>query len=164
MFGRIVPIAHKAQPRVWQVCFAKRTRTWWVDRFLPDGFRHVYLIGYVPEFGLWLLFDPLNDATGISILSKEMAGRYLTLAMTEGAVLNFPARTVIPRVRFWHRLDFWCVPAVRHVLGLGCVATTPRGLHDYLVSLGAQPLTEEDNGRVSQSGCSTGIASDAACA
>lgn len=164
MIGRFVPTHIKAEPRVWQVCFAKRTRTWWADSFLPAGFRHVYLIGYVPEFDTYVMFDPASDGTQVSILSPGMAGRYLARAIDEGAVLNFAARTIYPRVRFWHRLGFWCVPAVKHILGLGCVAMTPHRLHSYLLTLGAQPFVEDDDGKHIRIGPAAGIESIEACA
>lgn len=131
-----------ASPRAWQVCFLGTERRFWWDRFLPSGFRHVFLLGYVPEFKVWLCYDVLFFKTEITLLSGERAGFLLTLAEKDGAVLTWPA-PVNPTSAWWLRLGMWCVPAVQHVLGLRCVAMTPKGLHDYLLRQGASPLVED---------------------
>jgi hypothetical protein len=130
-----------ATPRYWQVCFLGTERKFWWDRFLPSGFRHVFLLGYVPEHKIWLCYDVLFFKTEITVLSGERAGFLLTLAEREGAVLTWPAPIDPAPLRI--RLGMWCVPAVQHVLGVRCVAITPKGLHDYLVRQGAKPLVED---------------------
>lgn len=129
-------------PLVWQVCFMGIEKRFPWDWFLPAGFRHVFLLGYLPGHDLWLCYDVLFFKTEITVLSGQRAGFLLTLAKEQGAVLNWPA-PVAPRRGWFPNFGFWCVPAVKHVLGLGCVAATPRGLHDYLVRRGATPLVEE---------------------
>jgi hypothetical protein len=131
-----------ATPRYWQVCFMGVDRRFWWDRFLPLGFRHVFLLGYVPEHRLWICYDVLFFKTEITLLSGERAGFLLTLAEQEGEVLTWPA-PVDARPTWWLRLGMWCVPAAQHVLGVRCVAITPKGLHDYLVRRGAKPLVED---------------------
>jgi hypothetical protein len=131
-----------ATPKVWQVCFMGRERRFAWDRILPPGFRHAFLLGYVAEHGLWICYDVQFFKTEITLLSPERAGFLLNLAHDEGAVLNWPAPEV-GRPSWGLRLGFWCVPAICHVLGLGCVAMTPKGLHDYLSRRGATRLVEE---------------------
>lgn len=145
---RLVPDL-PATPRVWQVCFMGRDRRFPWDWFLPAGFRHAFLLGYVSEHNLWLCYDVLYRRTEITLLSPQRAGFLLSLAHDEGAVLNWPAPVV--KSRQWiPRMGFWCIPAISHVLGLGCVAMTPKGLHDYLAGRGATPLVEESHEPVRQ--------------
>lgn len=131
-----------ATPLVWQVCFMGLERKFWWDRFQPPGFRHVFLLGYVAEYRVWICYDVLFFKTEITLLSPQAAGFLLNLAHDQGAVLNWPAP--VAGSGSWRlRLGMWCVPAVCHLLGLGCVAVTPKGLHDYLTRHGATPLVEE---------------------
>lgn len=131
-----------ATPKVWQVCFMGIERKFWWDRFCPPGFRHVFALGYVAEWRCWLCYDVIFFKTEITILSPQRAGFLLQHAHEQGAVLNWPA-PVEPRHGWGLRLGMWCVPAICHLLGLGCVAATPKGLHDYLRRQGATPLVEE---------------------
>lgn len=128
-------------PASWQVCFMGVERRFPWDWLLPAGFRHVFLLGYLPGMGHWLCYDVMFFKTEITVLSPARAGFLLTLAEREGAVLTWPAPTTAQPL--WRlRLGFWCVTAAKHVLGVGCVAMTPKGLHDYLVRRGATPLVE----------------------
>lgn len=135
-FVEDVPLA----PLFWQVCFLgwERRAIW--DWFLPAGFRHVFLLGYLPQLDRWLCYDVSCFKTEITVLSNARAGFLLNCAIEQGAVLSWPVPIVKPSFRL--RLGFWCVPAVKHALGLRCVALTPKGLHDYLARHGAKPLVE----------------------
>lgn len=117
-----------------------------IDRFLAPGFRHVFMLGYVAEFGAWLLYDVRLSHTTVAIVSQAHAAALIGLAMDEGDVL-----TLSPQLHVKHspldRIGFWCVPAARHLLGVRCVALTPRGLHRYLVRMGAKSLKAEEDGQ-----------------
>lgn len=146
-----------ATPRYWQVCFIGDQRKFWWDWLLPSGFRHVFLLGYVPEFKVWLCYDVLFFKTEIVVHSGATAGFLLELAHREGACLTWPAPIDPPRPLF--RFGMWCVPAVKHILGLRCVAMTPNGLHQYLLRHGAKPLFEDAHEpvqRTEDTGCPEG--------
>lgn len=130
-----------ATPFEWHVCFVGETRRAPWDWFLLKHYRHVFVLGYLLDHDLWLCYDVSCFKTEISVLSNARAGFLLNWARGQGGVLVWPARTVKPS--FWLRPGFWCVPAVKHILGLRCVAMKPKGLHDYLVRHGATPLTEK---------------------
>lgn len=129
-------------PRVWQVCFVgdKRQAPW--DWFLPAGYRHAFLLGYLPEHRLWLRYEVLYHRTEISLISPALAGQLLSTAVAQGGVLSWPAGDW-QAPSWWLRFGLWCVPAIKHALGLRCVALTPKQLHDFLVKNGAKRLIEE---------------------
>lgn len=131
-----------ALPAVWQVCFCSTERRFWWNRFLTRGFEHVYLLGYLPEYGAWMYFDPQADRLLLAIVSKEIAGRLLTRAYQGGRILTYEPEDDTPQSVLDH-FGTWCVPAVRHVLGVRCVAVTPKGLHDFLLENGARPFIYE---------------------
>lgn len=132
-------------PPLWQICFCKREETHFIDRFLAPGFRHVFMLGFVPEADVWLFYDVGRDRTAVAVVSKERAGQMIQLAFDEGAVLQFEPREPKrqpkrqPIFSLW-RLGFWCSRAVAHALGVRCVAATPKQLHDYLLKNGAVAL------------------------
>lgn len=127
-------------PLIWQVCFCKKTATHWLDRFLMPGFRHVFLLGFVGAADVWLLYDVGRDISTVAVVSRERARELFAVALSDGAVLRYEPAAPARRGGLLGRLGFWCAPAVAHALGLRCVAITPRGLHDYLLKIGASPL------------------------
>jgi hypothetical protein len=131
-------------PVVWQVCFADRVRRAPWDWICPQNYRHAFLLGYLPGLDRWLCYDVLFFKTEITVLPGALAGRLLTTAQRQGGVLNWPAPGAL-KASWWPRFGFWCVPAIKHVLGLRCVAMTPKGLHDWMVRHGARPLVEESH-------------------
>lgn len=127
----------------WLICFAGRDRYAPWDYFLKPGFRHCFLLGYVPDAKLWIRYEVLYHRTEMSLISHHIADLYLTVAQYEGAVLRWEPGA--PRAPSWMlRFGLWCVPAIKHVLGVRCVALTPWGLHEWLLRNGAKPLLAED--------------------
>lgn len=141
---RLVSIPPLALPEFWYVCFMKAEREAWWDRFLPPGFRHVYLIGYVPAHDVWLLFDPRRAWTVLGVVAASEVPSLLSRALREGAALIVKPDGLAVSPGWRGRIGFYCVPAVRAALGLRCVAVTPKGLHDYLLATGAKPLEIDD--------------------
>lgn len=138
-FRQTEPLAEYGTPQLWNVCFAGLERNRWFDRFLRPGFRHVFMVGYVAEFGLWLKYEVLFSYSSIAIVSGDYAAGLICKAMHDGDVL-----TMRPMFHMKHRvvsrLGLWCVPAVRHALGVRCVALTPQGIHRFLLKNGAKSL------------------------
>lgn len=141
---RLVEIPPLALPDFWYACFMKTGSEAWWDRFLPPGFRHVYLIGYVAAHDVWLLFDPRRAWSVLGVVSVGTVGSLLSRAVGEGAALLVKPEGDAMSPGWLGRLGFYCVPAVKHALGLRCVAVTPRGLHDCLLKMGARPLEIAD--------------------
>lgn len=126
-------------PAEWCVCFCKTEASHPFDWLMRPGFRHVFLLGHVKAIDLWLLYDVRQDVSSVGVVSREMAGAMLELALDEGAVLKFVPRAE-SAARLWWRFGFWCTRAVAHVLGVRCVAVSPLQLHDFLLRHGAIPL------------------------
>lgn len=131
-------------PTIWQVVFTDNEKWTPWNWILKPGFRHVLALGYLPEHRLWLCYEVLFYRTEVSVLSGAIAGRILQAGENGGGVLSVSTpRGLRPSWR--PRFGFWCVPAICHLLGLGCVAITPRGLHDFLLRNGAKPLLEDSD-------------------
>jgi hypothetical protein len=132
-----------ATPTEWQICFVGEARRAPWDWFLAKFYRHVFALGYLLEHDVWLCYDVSCFKTEITVLSNVRAGWLLNWARGQGGIITVPAPGYI-KPRFALRLGFWCVPAVKHILGLRCVAMTPKGLHDYLLRHGARPETKHE--------------------
>lgn len=130
-------------PAFWLVCFVGMERRSIWDWFLPAGYRHAFLLGYLPDVKQYLLYEVLFWRTTVALVSPALAGQMISGAAAQGgALVCHPPEAGKPSA--WLRFGFWCVPAIKHVLGLRCVAVTPKGLHDFLVRNGAKPLLEKD--------------------
>ena len=144
-------------PDYWYVAFVKRNRTHWIDWLLPAGFRHVFAMGYVIETGYWLVYDVRLDATNIDVLEGQALDQLLAWCWQEGIVLRADC---VPRSPQKHlRFGFWCVPAIKHLLGLKSCALTPRALYRHLVKIGCErimPQYEEISHGVHETGCAEG--------
>jgi hypothetical protein len=90
-----------ATPRYWQVCFMGLEKRFWWDRFLPVGFRHVFLLGYVPEHRIWICYDvlffkteiidPVMRARRFPSVSRGGTGRCPDMAGAGGSAIGMVA-------------------------------------------------------------------------
>lgn len=127
----------------WLVAFVKRGRDHWIDWFLPSGFRHVFAFGYVPEADVWLLYDVQFARTQVKVIPDELVGSHIEYAWEEGALIKVPhIKAAAPPLLRW---GFWCVPAIKHLIGVRSSALTPKGLYDHLVKIGCEQITREEN-------------------
>lgn len=140
-------------PTRWHVCFLDEAVSPIVKFLNPRGFRHVAAVGWLPAHKLWLLYDVQFGKTTVAILGENEAGAWLTAGMNGGGVLSMPAPKERVRWQWWQRFGFWCVPSIKHLLGLRCVAMLPHQLHRYMLKHGALALgrtvqhSEDSNGQ-----------------
>jgi hypothetical protein len=122
------------EPSEWFVVFHRKS----VNRilsFLAFGeFKHVSAFGYCPGVKLWLLYEVKLSGTRVMLLDKSAV-----MAWTEGCDILKIAPTG-KRMEFSSRLGFTCVNAVKHLLGLVCVAVTPDQLYRHILRNGGLPI------------------------
>lgn len=124
-------------PRLWIVFFSDGDApAWWV-RFLKPGFRHVSAAAYYPEQYRWVYFNPTWRGTVIEVYANdEFDARLGQMAMMSGAVLRFRSRYDRSRPpALWY-----CVGAVKALLGLRSCALVPTQMHRHLLAHGAEPV------------------------
>lgn len=129
------------EPTAWLLVFHISTGKRWLDRLIPGRFKHVSAIGYVPASRVWLLVDVAldrlapkavrDDGTLPVVVARTMAGN---------GVLRV---RVDRRARLLGgRLGFWCVPAMKHLVGARSGALRPDRLWRDLVAQGAEIVAD----------------------
>jgi hypothetical protein len=127
------------QPCSWLLVFHTSTSLPRLDRWLPGRFKHVSAIGYVDEGDVWLIYDVHHLGTAVRAVIGD-AGRLLAArVLSANGVLRVPVRRdrcLLPR------LAFWCVPAMKHLVGSRSGALRPDALWRDLVRDGAEIIRD----------------------
>ena len=113
----------------------------WFDIFTTKKFRHVCAIGYDPQNHVWVLYDPTVSVSVIQIFHPDdpQLNKLITCISHFGRWLKVkPAAHAC----YFGRWRHYCVPAIKHLLGVRSSALTPRALYRDLVMQGAQPAFE----------------------
>jgi hypothetical protein len=137
---RLVPQLERlpeGSPRLWLVFFGNNDGCAWWARLCRPGFRHVSAAAYYADRERWVYFNPARRGTVIEIYEGDEFDVRLGYLMQESAaVLRVQSRfgrTSTPAL--WH-----CVGAIKALLGVRSCALCPKGLHDHLRAIGAEPV------------------------
>lgn len=120
--------------RLWLVFFAQAQRPYWWSRFFKRGFNHVCAAAYYADRRHWVYFDPARPGTSIRLLTEdEWTAPYARLLAT------------CTIVRFKGRYDrraspatWYCVGAIKSLLGIESRALTPYQLYRDLLRQGGE--------------------------
>lgn len=119
----------------WFVAFSPRCLYRW-PWLVPGRFKHCVAFGYSDACRTWVYYDLTMVGTRIYLLPDGPAAYDNLIVWLRGAtVLKAKMRDAAAR-RPW--LGFYCVTAVRHLVGSRCGAVTPSGLYDGLLREGAE--------------------------
>lgn len=109
----------------WFVCFCRRAATPWLDRLPVGRYKHVRAFGQVQAINTWIFFDPALDRTAIK-LARGSAVAPLMMEWTHDAdVVRMPLTC---REALMPRLGGWCVPQIKHLVGISSGALRPVAL------------------------------------
>jgi hypothetical protein len=136
---RIVEKPTAVEPDVWFVVFHPMSATRWLN-WIPMRFRHVSAFAYVHAAGAWLIYDVQFWCTRHILLPDNTAALDFLAQFTEGCAVLHMKRPGPSRL--WFRLGFWCVPAMKHLLGLRSSALLPSGLYRDCRRAGAKIIHE----------------------
>lgn len=135
---RLVPAAPREDRpllRTWLVFFSNPSGSAWWTRFMRDGYRHVCAAAWFAHEECWVVFDPTRRGVVIEVWhADEFDARLGDLALRASVVLRVKGqfeRKAAPAA-------FWCVGAVKALLGIRCLALTPFGLCRDLRRRGAE--------------------------
>lgn len=138
------------EPTLWWVVFSEKTDTWWV-RLFPGKYRHVKLIGYVPQCDAMVFYEYRLSRMVISVYVGPKAFEAAAPWLADGVVIAMRPNITDRPSPFWHRFTFWCVPAVKHLIGLRSGALRPDTLLRDCLRNGGKPLESgeapDGNGR-----------------
>lgn len=121
-------------PQFWLVFFGEAPRTWW-SPLLKRGFGHVAAAAYIARQDRWVIFDPMKRGLVLQIFShSEVEPRLGELACHATLVLRVAAEPGPARNPAW----FWCVGAIKSLLGVKSRALSPWRLSRHLLARGAE--------------------------
>lgn len=153
--ARLVPVMREPLPRLWLVFFGEPQGCPWWGRLFRPGFRHVRAAAWFDQTSRWMLFDPTMRGVHIEIDTDEaFAGRWAELYANSTAILRFRSehsRGALPPV-------FWCVGAVKALLGVRSRALSPFRFYRDLLSVGAEVVRPPCVGMGSSPGAHCGHA------
>ena len=123
------------EPDYWNVVFHPSESR--LARIFLGRFQHVSAFTYVPGFRGWILYD------------VQWSGVRITVLPHLSALIDFSRNCAVVKCsrRFEHmplmtRFGYYCVPAIKHLLGLSCVAVFPDGLYRHIIHNGGILLNE----------------------
>ena len=125
------------EPDYWNVVFHPSEGI--LPRLVLGRFQHVSAFTYIPGFAGWILYDVQWGGVRIAMFSKVAH----LVAYTRGCtVVKFTCR--YDHMPLYTRLGFYCVPAIKHLIGLSCVAVSPDGLYRAVIANGGEVISEPE--------------------
>ena len=127
--------AAPSEPTEWFVVFHRKSMNRILGWLAAGEYKHVAAVGYCPGVKVWLIYDVTWSGTRIKVLPHGEAALATINAWTDGCdLVKIPRANQTPHLL--SRVGFYCVPSVKHLLGLRCVAATPTQLYRYLLRNG----------------------------
>jgi hypothetical protein len=131
-----VSVSGAIEPSEWFVVFHTKSHNRFLSFLAFGPLKHVSAFGYCHTVKVWLLYDVKWSGTKITLITAEQAMQW----SRDCSVLKI-ARQPEP-MEYSSRLLFTCVGAIKHLLGLRCVAVTPGGLYREIIARGGTVISE----------------------
>lgn len=125
------------EPTHWYVCFCHRAATAWMERLPIGRYKHVRAFGCVAAVNTWVFFDSAFDRTTVKIARGEAARQLMAEWLTDSDIVRM---AMVRRKTMRPRLGGWCVPAVKHLLGISSGALRPDALWRDCLRLGGEVI------------------------
>ena len=130
---REVP-AFGIEARRWTVVFHRQAENWFFDLIALGRFKHVSAFAYIPELGIWTIYDVGFRRTRIVLLADTDHAKTILANRVKGNCLVTleVSEDRLPLMRW----GLFCTTAVAHLVGLRCVALRPDALYRQMVKAG----------------------------
>jgi hypothetical protein len=130
---REVP-AFGVEAKRWTVVFHRKAENRFFAAIALGHFKHVSAFAWIPEFGIWTIYDVGFRRTRVVHLADGPAAQQILAAIVTGnATVTVDVRTTdLP----WMRLGMFCTSAVAHLVGVRSGALRPDALYRHLVAKG----------------------------
>lgn len=131
-----------ATPLRWHLCFVGSADNWWVNRLIPGRFKHVRAFGFAPADCIWIFYDVTLAGTVLQVArdKTELADRLIAAWTSDATVL-----VIEPRRASFAPAGWWCVPAMKHLVGVASGALLPDGLWRDCLRQGGRVLDEAES-------------------
>lgn len=129
-------------PVVWNVAFVPRALQSWYDLLSPEWCRHVFAFGYMQFTDAWVVVDPKDRITEISVLPDgDTMDQWLgEQVLGRAKVLRIHA-SLGPV--YGNKLGNWCTQSIARLVGARKGAWRPIALYRELLAMGARPAFQE---------------------
>lgn len=121
--GEAIETALIGSPIRWILVFNRQARTPLMSLIAMGRYKHVRAMGYVLGLKTWLFYDVTLGSTQIIIAKGAAAETLMSAWLYEADAIEFKAHT--PPSRMFMRFGFWCVPAMKHLIGIPSCAWRP---------------------------------------
>lgn len=126
------------EPQFWVLVFSRVAHQPWQRYCVPGRYKHVRAYAYLPATQTWLFYDVHLHRTQILVVPDcDAALGILALWQRDADLLRMRRRD---DARIFFRIGFWCVPAMKHLIGLRSGALRPDALWRDCVRAGAERI------------------------
>jgi hypothetical protein len=108
----------------WTIAFHRRAARRWVEWLAGGRYKHVSAFTYVSSLRLWVLYDVKLAGAPIVLLPDSQAA----IARISAHLADADLITMPPRESGGLCMGFFCVPAIKHLVGLRGGALRPDAL------------------------------------
>jgi hypothetical protein len=136
---RLVSTAASGQPARWVLVFQRSTESRLVNLLAFGRYKHVTAFGYVEAVDHWLFFDWRARALDLIVARGDHATQLMAHYTRDADLLGIDAR---PGIGTGFQAGLWCVPAIRHLVGIRGSALRPDALWRDCIAQGAENLNE----------------------
>jgi hypothetical protein len=134
---RLVNAGAGGQPTRWVLAF-RRTADSRLVRWLACGrYKHVSAFAYVAEVDHWVFLDWRLAALDVIVARGTAAEHYMHHYTRDADLLGMQPR----QTGRGFRCGLWCVPAIKHLIGIRGSALRPDGLWRDCIRQGAEILS-----------------------
>jgi hypothetical protein len=122
------------EARRWTVVFHRKAENRFFDVIAMGEFKHVSAFAFIPELGIWILYDVGFRRTRIELLAETDHARTILANIVKGnAIVTIEtSERALPLMR----LGMFCTTAVAHLIGVRSRALRPDRLFRHLVAAG----------------------------
>lgn len=133
-----------AGPEEWFLIFDPECDTAWVRRWVRQKYLHVSAIGWLEWAQAWVIYDVSLGSTKIEVWPASDPKLVPLFDRIEEKCVTVLVRPRGERGGYGWRWGFWCVPAMKHLLGIRCGALLPDGLLRHLLAEGCPVIGGRD--------------------
>lgn len=139
---REVP-AFGIEARRWTVVFHRKAENWFFAAIACGRFKHVSAFAYLPELGIWTIYDVGFRRTRLTHLADGVHAHAVISAIVDGnCLVTVDARAdCLPLFR----IGLFCTTAIKHLIGVRSSALRPDRLFRHLVAQGG--VVRDDAGQ-----------------
>lgn len=135
--GEVVDALRVVEPTEWFIVFHRKSMNRVLSALAFGDLKHVSAFAYCAGFKAWLIYDVTWSGTRIWLADKDAVLRW-----SAGCDILKIERTD-RRMGPSSRLGLYCVTAIKHLIGLKCVAATPGALYRHILRNGGILISEQ---------------------